>query len=349
MPGIKFLAFFYPPSQNPALTVSYGVHLEKEEAVSKKLLSILIILAIFSPDVSLAEAGVRPLSLGGAFVGLADDAEATFWNPAALGFLNRLEIAYSSLLHNQDEVGYDHWFSLVNPLPYIHDIDWGVFGISFMDDVAKGVVKYNSGLSLDSKLISRGYVISYGRKFLIENLALGANIRYATYDSKLNLPAIINGITYPNGSSDSDNGFGCDLAGYFRWSKLSFGILLQNVNEPKINLYGKDIEYELNIRPGLAYSRDEKTKYTIEVYGLTDSNQVRIGGERWIKPYLALRLGAYNLNKKEERAITFGCGLNSTEIFAYTDIEIDYALLYWTDNPAEEDDFSHLLGVKVRF
>lgn len=183
----------------------------------------------------------------------------------------------------------------------------------------------------------------------MENLTLGINLRYVTYDSELNKLATISGVSYSGGSSDTDSCFAFDLAGYFRWNKFSAGILLQNVNEPKIDLYGTDIRYNLNIRPGAAYSPDAKTNYTVEIYDFLETNQIRLGGERWITAYLALRLGAYNLNKKENRAVTFGCGLNSAGIFAYTDIEIDYALLYWTDNPSNENDFSHLLGFKMKF
>ena len=315
----------------------------------KRVLVMLIFSVFFGSGVSSADSGVRALSMGGAFVGLADDAEAAAWNPAALGMLYQPEVNYTFLLSNQDEADYDHAFNLVYPLERFQDINWGVIGISFMKDIDKGLVDYESVLSLDSKLTRRSYGFSCGRKIFWEKLALGTSLRYVTYNSKLNKLAVISGVNYPDGSSDTDSCFAFDLAGYFRWNKFSTGILFQNVNEPKIDLYGTDIRYNLNIRPGAAYSPDAKTNYTIEIYDFSNTNQIRLGGEHWITAYLALRLGAYNLNKKENRALTFGCGLNSAEIFAYTDIEINYALLYWTDNPSDENDFSHFMGLKMKF
>ena len=55
--------------------------------------------------------GARALGLGGAFVGVADDVTASFWNPAGLAQLNRKEL---SLMHaetfgsflNQDFVAF---------------------------------------------------------------------------------------------------------------------------------------------------------------------------------------------------------------------------------------------------
>jgi len=315
----------------------------------KKVAVILFFVSFFGSGLSFAEPGIRALSIGGAFVGLADDAEAVYWNPAGLGLLGRPEMDCSLLLYNRDETGYDDWFSFVYPLHRFQDFDLGVIGFSLVNDVDKGIIDYQSVLSLDSKFTERWYVFSYGRKVLLENLAFGANFRFATYESALDKLSVINGIDYPQGTSDSDNSLACDLGGYFRWDRLSLGFLLQNLNEPEITLYGSDITYDLNVKAGLTFHPDEQTNYSFEINNFFDANQIRLGGEYWIAPYLALRLGAYNLNKKDNRALTFGCGLNSAEIFAYTDIEIDYALLYWTNNSAGEDDFSHLVGIKMKF
>jgi len=316
--------------------------------LSRVLVTVSITLFLFN-GVSWAEPGLRAMSMGGAFVSLADDAEATYWNPAALGLQLRPEIDYNLLLRAQNEVGCDHWISYVYPIQHYRDIDWGVTGISFMSNVDKGMVDYDSVISLDSELTSRRYMFSYGRKLWWENLALGFNLNCNTYHSELSKSASINGISYSAGASDDDSCFSFDLAAYFRREKFSLGLLLQDVNEPEISLYGTDIHYDLKVSPGFTYFPNEKTNCSIEVYDFLNSNQIRLGGEYFLLPNLPVRVGIYNLNKKENRALTFGCGLNSGEIFAYARIEIDYTLLYWTDNPSEEDDFSHFLGAKIKF
>ena len=36
--------------------------------------------------------GARPIGLGGAFVGISDDADAVFWNPAGISLVQRQEL-----------------------------------------------------------------------------------------------------------------------------------------------------------------------------------------------------------------------------------------------------------------
>ena len=42
--------------------------------------------------------GARALGMGGAFVGLADDASAGYWNPAGLAFMSSHQVMASSRL-----------------------------------------------------------------------------------------------------------------------------------------------------------------------------------------------------------------------------------------------------------
>lgn len=142
--------------------------------------------------------------MGGAFVGLADDIEAAYWNPAALGLLTRPEANYSLLVSNRDEVGFDHWFSYIYPTKLAVDKDWGVIGFSFMSNVDKGMVDYNSVFTLDSKFTSRRYFVSYGKKLFLETLALGLNLGYSTYKSELSRGTVIDGRNYSEGASTDD-------------------------------------------------------------------------------------------------------------------------------------------------
>ncbi|HHM23866.1 MAG TPA: hypothetical protein ENJ23_02365, partial [Bacteroidetes bacterium] len=51
--------------------------------------------------------GVRAIGMGGAFVGLADDYAATYWNPAGLGQIRRMELTGSvSSLRFQNQTTY---------------------------------------------------------------------------------------------------------------------------------------------------------------------------------------------------------------------------------------------------
>lgn len=70
--------------------------------------------------------GARALGMGGAFIGLADDATATFTNPAGLGYMSRPQAAFEMRLTDGDPVGYG-----VN----------GAFGLSGAEKFASGAIQ----------------------------------------------------------------------------------------------------------------------------------------------------------------------------------------------------------------
>ena len=57
----------------------------------KHLLSILLLLSHIFGQYDQLFVGTRPLSMGGAFIAVADDANAITWNPAGLPGLRRTE------------------------------------------------------------------------------------------------------------------------------------------------------------------------------------------------------------------------------------------------------------------
>ena len=57
----------------------------------KHLLSILLLLSPIFSQYDQLFVGTRPLSMGGAFIAVADDANAITWNPAGLPGLRRTE------------------------------------------------------------------------------------------------------------------------------------------------------------------------------------------------------------------------------------------------------------------
>ena len=74
-------------------------------AVTVTMFSIGIITAIMALSMPAsawgAEGGTRPLSMGGAFVALADDVHAVSWNPAGLAWLEDSEMTVSVILNNR--------------------------------------------------------------------------------------------------------------------------------------------------------------------------------------------------------------------------------------------------------
>ena len=144
--------------------------------------------------------GARALGMGGAFVALADDSTAVYWNPAALPRVPHVEIAaiqqgreYSGLSLN--EVGSRYMFlSGALTVPEI-----GSFGAAFMrfgvDDIPQTSATLNAdgspnqiGSFSDDDF---GFLISYGRQFH-PALNAGVTVKY--------LAGGTNGVQAGNGS-----------------------------------------------------------------------------------------------------------------------------------------------------
>jgi hypothetical protein len=91
----------------------------------------LVILAII-PALSLATSeggggpwafttigvGARAIGMGGAFVAIADDATAPYWNPAGLGILSKKELSITSIIPSSEMAGNHYYLSLCYPTSY---------------------------------------------------------------------------------------------------------------------------------------------------------------------------------------------------------------------------------------
>ncbi|MFH1505109.1 MAG: type IX secretion system membrane protein PorP/SprF [Candidatus Omnitrophota bacterium] len=321
--------------------------------MSRKLFLLLLICLAFNLIVTsniFACVGARPLAMGGAFVGVADDANAVYWNPAGLTQLEDVQFTYTPTLYDRDEVNYDDFVSLVFPLEL--EGDKVSLGISFV----------NSGHNLVSdEVIDRWVWLSYAVQ-LPGNLSLGTNLRYRDYEWKINEGYMLSGTSVTGPIKDSDNSVGIDLSLFWKWDKLSAGLLWQDINEPEFNFFDDrfTLKYARNLRPGLAFRPDEKTILSVELYDIASrtsdsNNNLRLGAERWFDlpaegAKIALRAGGYDINDDLNRAITggIGCEFGQNDKWPMT-FSIDYAAMYWTDAPSSTEDWTHMLGFKVSF
>lgn len=122
-------------------------------------------------------AGSRAAGMGGAFVALADDATAGYWNPAGLGqmdlYLYQAALQYVFL---QDQMS-SSYLSYSFQLPEIgaFSVSWinfSITGLEGRDDL--GLVTQNFGSSENT------IWVSYGRKMYewVKGLSLGANLKF---------------------------------------------------------------------------------------------------------------------------------------------------------------------------
>jgi hypothetical protein len=244
--------------------------------------SLIFGLLIAAPY-SYACVGAMPMSMGGAFIAVSDDANATYWNPAGLTQLGALEVTYTPTLYNRDEFNYDDFVSIATPLR-IEGRDWGAMGFSFI----------NTGFRLPlGETTDRWYWLSYGVR-AFDNLSLGANLRFQSVEAE------ISGL-----GGDKDSIVAADLSLLWKLNKFSFGVLLQNANAPERELFGVKSEYIRNLRAGIAFRPDERTVVALDMYDVAGetagdaidvSQDLRIGVERWFTNNFALRAGLYHPN-----------------------------------------------------
>ncbi len=249
--------------------------------------------------------GSRALGLGGAFVGMADDASALWWNPAGLMQLNKMEITtlYASLWE-------DTYYNFIG---YAHPtLNWGSFGVGVVQIDSKNF-KERSNIAdtpTNFNIVQQAFLLSYGNKFLEK---LSAGVSFKMISQKM--------------PSYSDTGLGIDGSLFYRSldKKLSLGVNLQNLVAPELNLKQTTDKYSFMPKVGGSYTfspvfRKNKDKllacFEIDYSSFSQYFTNSLGVEYWMLPSFALRLGK---NKNADMSFGFGC--------VYNNLQIDYSLI----------------------
>lgn len=172
--------------------------------------------------------GARAAGMGEAFVAVADDATAVYWNPGGLAFQSGHEI---SLMHSNwlPQFGNDLYFDFV---AYRQDVEGlGTIGgnITFLN-LGEQIITGEGGPEPLGTFNSFEFAVtlSYGT-LLTENLGLGVNLRYI----RSNLSSVGAGAEKGNGKA---NGYAVDLGVLYKpawFRRLSLGANLSNLG-PKI-------------------------------------------------------------------------------------------------------------------
>lgn len=228
--------------------------------------------------------GARPLAMGGAFTGLADDANATYWNPAGLV---QLKSPTGTLMHtttNRDVINYQDFLAYAAPIS-----SFGAFGFSWIKD--------------NLAIIDSERLLIDSENWYWGSLAYRINSKTSI---GVNLKQISN--SQPGWKTD----FGIDFGVLHKIdAKWTVGLLIQDANKPVISgPDGDKVIWTRNWRPGFSFRPDGKSVATAEVYEALDSSRsLRLGYEKKLNDKLALRAGYYGLGDTDNQSFTFGCGL----------------------------------------
>ena len=273
--------------------------------------------------------GVRPISMGKAFVAIADDANAGYWNPAGLALLNAMQVSamYSNPMNHAlvsdagvTDIGY-HTLSLGYPTGF------GSVGLSLaylnVGDIY--VVEDASGPTgekFEDKEL--GVITSYGNS-ITDQIYLGASLKFvrqSIWDEK-------------------GSGIGLDLGGLYEpIYGLTFGLMLQDLIEPKIKLLEDGETYSIprKIRLGAAYRIMEDLVLIAADIDKASGRSVKVHLGTEVEPVkdLAFRAG-YTTDTGE---LSAGVG------FRVSIIQLDYGFgfldLGSTHRISLTVDFSHL-------
>jgi len=241
--------------------------------------------------------GARPLGMGEAYVALADDSSATFWNPAGLPKLVFPEIQY---MYNQWFVDVRHsFFNAAFPTNY------GVFGGSYSLLDSGDIPGFSGSGSPEASFKSQDTALtfSWGRR-LNDRFSLGVNLKSIS-ESLANYQA---------------QSLAADLGCLFELSpKVKLGAALQNVGQP-LKFVSEQTPLPLTVRLGLAVTNvrfEDRQSLTVDYVNSTGSNPaLNVGGEYLFREFLALRGG---LARSLLRA---GVGIRASHF------GVDYAYLY---------------------
>ncbi len=238
-------------------------------------------------------AGARSLGMGKAFVALADDSTATYWNPAGLAGLTRNEItALHAIL----------WGGTVYDfISYVHPTGFGgTFGFSgtrlFLGGFEGRDEKNRKTHTFED--IQSAYGVSYGQK-VVEILSIGANLKKMSHTLD----------DHTSGSYIIDIG-----VLYSPMEYLSIGLNMQNLlaltsgtsdKLPRVIKFG--MNYKL-LREKLCIGVDGTS-----TIGWAGGVPFNVGAEYWAMDYLAVRMGL------DPQEFNLGFGLK------YGDYGMDYA------------------------
>ncbi len=273
----------------------------------------------------------RANGMGQAFVAVADDGTATWWNPGGLGFQDQRkdgQITYSKLVPDlADDVAYI-FPSFILPVK-----SWGTFGASLVYlNYGTSTSSSDTGeLGPDFTSYEMAPTISYGTK-VIEGLGVGASFKYIRVD----LAPQLAGLSKPAVGST----WAFDLGALYRipGDMVNVGLTVQNLG-PNISFIAPDRDDAIfrNLKAGVAVNAYQKNAARVLV--AADINQLLVkfetttGDERFPKPIynagieagyqtavnVALRAGYVYDDDGDIKDPTFGLGIG------YRAFEFDYA------------------------
>lgn len=271
---------------------------------------IAALFAILMPILLYAEGGVpgaflrlgvgaRPLGLGNAFVALAADASATYWNPAGLSKLKHIELQAMYGHLTLDRTHSFLAFGIPNKI--------GSFGVGWLSLGITGIEGRDIGENTTQTFSSaeNAIFISYGKNILY-NVSLGISFKYLTHSLATN----------------SAHGYGFDLGlQAIITDVISAAIVLQDIGSfLKWNTESKhEDRLPLNLKLGLGIiPATVPMQLTFDLErNARQALRYHLGAEYWLPKTLGIRAGYNNGN--------IVAGFSIKELIGMYNLQLDYS------------------------
>jgi hypothetical protein len=305
----------------------------------KKILLILPLAAVLLiPNICFGQAKVgtagaqfleigvsaRAMGMGEAFLGVANDASALYYNPAALPLMSQKEVIFTHIEYPA-EINYE-FAGLVIPTPSFA----GSFGVSFymlgMDDMA--VTNYSNQAGTGQTFTAKDYAmgLSYGAG-LTDRFSLGLTLKYvAQYIER-----------------ERALGWAADLGTYYDTGFRNFKICMSLTNfGPDMKFIEEPYPLPIDFRFGTSIDvvNSASSQLTFAAQGSHPNDNLEkynFGLEYWYNNMFAVRVGKkFNYDYYDDSdafgGMTFGAGARL--LISDLQLALDYAYqdLGWLDS-----------------
>ena len=281
------------------------------------------------------QGGSRPVGMGGAFAGLANDVNTIFWNPAGLTSIHTREL---TAMQNFLIADISSQF-----IGYAQRVGKGVWGASLLGAFTEIERRTRPTDEPDSTVVVGGF-------------AAGASYAYAV-SPKLSIGGTARGISQ---QLDIEDSFGAavDLGGVLRTlnNRLGIGLALQN-----LGFLNTEENLPTTLRGGIAYQIRKKFSLTHpkpaqDLFAIVADVDIpissgfltfHVGAENWFYDVLALRMG-YSISQGEnpKHGLTGGIGVRRKGKASLENLhfQFDYAFV-----PNDDVGDAHRISLLMRF
>lgn len=264
--------------------------------------------------------GGRAVAMGGAFVAVANDASALFWNPAGITQLEKNQVIFS---HTNWPVDLKHEF-----FGYVHHFGFTSIGLSFIslhtDDFEE---------TTEFQPLGTGNFVSFGdiavgvtvARQMTDRFSVGLTLKYV--DEMLDVLHARNlfvdfGTMFWTGFGSSR--FAVSVTNFGTNMEPSGTVTLRDGTEvTDFQDFSPPTVFRIGFATEVIENNSHKVTSSVQLNHLNDNAEnVNVGVEYTWKSILAFR-GGYRLNVDEE-SLTFGGGLSLPFRAAHLNLDVSY-------------------------